>query len=111
MSNFIILENRSFALTRADSPTRSTYSLADAAQVADVHPELVRYYVRLGLFGPARGSPESEPVFDDDAIYELRRIEHYRRHYGVNRRALPLISRLLREVARLEAEVRFRAAR
>jgi DNA-binding transcriptional MerR regulator len=108
MSNFVILENHTLVLTRATPAARSTYSLDDAAQLAEVHPELVRYYWRLGLFGPARGGSGPEPVFDDDAIYELRRIEHYRRHYGVNRRALPLISRLLREVARLEAEVRFR---
>jgi DNA-binding transcriptional MerR regulator len=110
MSNFVIIENHTLVLSRGAAGARSTYTLADAAQLADVHPELVRYYWRLGLFGPVRGETESEPVFDDDALYELRRIEHYRRHFGVNRRALPLISRLLREVARLEAEVRFRGA-
>jgi DNA-binding transcriptional MerR regulator len=107
MSDFVITENQSIVLTRGPS-TRQTYSLEDAARAADVHPELLRYYCRVGLFGPDKGDPESDPVFDDDAIYELRRIEHYRRHYGVNRRALPLISGLLRELARLEAEVRFR---
>jgi DNA-binding transcriptional MerR regulator len=108
MSNFVILKQHSLVLTPAGAVERSTYSLNDAAQLADVHPELVRYYCRLGVFGPVRGALDLDPVFDDDTIYELRRIEHYRRHYGVNRRALPLISRLLREVARLEAEVRFR---
>jgi DNA-binding transcriptional MerR regulator len=108
MSNFVIIETRSISASRPSPATRSTYSLDEAAQVADVHPELVRYYCRLGLFGSDRADSKSEPVFDDDAVYELRRIEHYRRHYGVNRSALPLISRLLHEVARLEAEVRFR---
>jgi DNA-binding transcriptional MerR regulator len=107
MSNFVIIENQSIELTRAPA-TRSTHSLEDAAKVADVHPELLRYYCRVGLFGPHHAESGSDPIFDDDAIYELRRIEHYRRHYGVNRRALPLISSLLRELARLEAEVRFR---
>jgi DNA-binding transcriptional MerR regulator len=104
MSNFVILE--SSALVARESG-RSTYSVDAAAELCNLHPELVRYYCRIGLFGPSRADPESEPVFDDDAIYELHRIEHYRRHYGVSRRALPLISRLLHEVARLEAEVRF----
>jgi DNA-binding transcriptional MerR regulator len=108
MSNFVIVENHSLVVSQSAAAGRSTYSLDDAARLADVHPELARYYHRLGLFGSVAGDPESAPVFDDDGIYELRRIEHYRRHYGVNRRALPLISRLLREVARLEAEVRFR---
>jgi DNA-binding transcriptional MerR regulator len=110
MSNFVILENHSLVLTLAEPAARSAYSLDDAARLADVHPELVRYYCRLGLFGRPQAQPGSEPVFDDDALYELRRIEHYRRHFGVNRRALPVISRLLREVARLEAEVRFRGS-
>jgi DNA-binding transcriptional MerR regulator len=110
MSNFVIIENHSIVLTRSAPAARSTYSIEDAAKVADVHPELVRYYCRIGLFGPSRAESDSDPVFDDDAIYELRRIEHYRRHYGVNRNALPLISSLLREVARLEAEVRFRGS-
>jgi DNA-binding transcriptional MerR regulator len=111
MSNFVILEKHSLVLAPSAPSARSRYSIDDAAQLAEVHPELVRYYWRIGLFGPARGELEPEPLFDDDAIYELRRIEHYRRHYGVNRRALPLISRLLRELARLEAEVQFRGSR
>ena len=105
MNNFVILENRSIVIRE---PGRSTYSVDEAAALSDLHPELVRYYCRIGLFGPSRADAAWEPVFDDDAIYELRRIEHYRRHYGVSRRALPLISGLLHEVARLEAEVRFR---
>jgi DNA-binding transcriptional MerR regulator len=108
MSNFVILEARSVELERTGGGSPSAYSLSDAARLADVHPELLRYYCRLGLFGNRTAAGAPEPVFDDDALYELRRIEHYRRHYGVNRRALPLISRLLRELARLEAEVRFR---
>jgi DNA-binding transcriptional MerR regulator len=108
VSNFVILEGHSLVLSRTEYSGRSTYSLDEAAGLAGVHPELIRYYCRLGIFSAAGGGREGEPAFDDDAIYELRRIEHYRRHYGVNRRALPLICRLLRDVARLEAEVRFR---
>lgn len=111
MSNFVIVGNRSVQLVGASRSGRVLHSLDDAAQLAEVHPELVRYYWRLGLFGPVPRESQPEPVFDDDALYELRRIEHYRRHYGVNRRALPLISRLLRDVERLEAEVRFRGSR
>ena len=98
-----------FALTLAlvteVSPT--TYSLETAARLAGVHPELLRYYCRLGLFGEARTPPEAELIFDDDALYELRRFEHYRRHHGVNRQTLRLICGLWREVDRLQAELRF----
>lgn len=86
---------------------RATYSLEVAAEVAGVHPELARHYWKRGLVGSYRDGDEADPVFDDDALYELRRIEHYRRYFGVSRRALPLLCRLLREVARLEDEVRF----
>jgi DNA-binding transcriptional MerR regulator len=68
---------------------------------------MLRYYCQLGLFGEARARPEAELVFDDDALYELRRFEHYRRHHGVNRQTLRLICDLWRDVERLEAELRF----
>jgi hypothetical protein len=105
MTNFLIVGSGS---PFPDSPGRgspATYSIEAAAELVGIHPELVRYYCSRGFLGAV--SPD-KPVFDDDAIYELRRIEHYRRHHGVSRRALPVISELLREVQRLEAELRFR---
>ncbi|HEY4989517.1 MAG TPA: MerR family transcriptional regulator [Opitutaceae bacterium] len=107
MSNFIILTRHGNVPGR-HGDGRSTYTLEAAAELADVHPELVRYYLSQGVFGPLAAGEGQTPLFDEDAVYELRRIEHFRRHYGVHRRALPLISRLLRDVARLEAELRFR---
>ena len=50
---------------------------------------------------------ESEPTFDENALHEVRRIEHYRRHLGVGRRAVPLICELRREGERLQIELRF----
>jgi DNA-binding transcriptional MerR regulator len=89
----------------------AVYSLEDAARLAGVHPEMLRYYCQLGLFGEARARPEAELVFDDDALYELRRFEHYRRRHGVNRQTLRLICDLWRDVERLEAELRFLRSR
>jgi len=88
------------------APARPTYTLQAAATVAGVQPEMVRFYVDSGVVATVT-LVRGQPRLDDDALYELRRIEHYRRHYGVNRRALPLIGTLLRELARLEAELRF----
>ena len=51
--------------------------------------------------------PDDDPTFDDNALYEIRRIEHFRRHHGVNRRALPLLCELWREIDRLKSELRF----
>ena len=95
------------ALVRVTEITPATYSLEAAAELADVHPEMLRYYCQLGLFGEARAQPSGQLVFDDDAIYELRRFEHYRRHHGVNRKTLRLLCGLWHEVESLRAELRF----
>jgi DNA-binding transcriptional MerR regulator len=97
----------SLMLVRVAEASPATYSLEAAARLAGVHPEMLRYYCRLGLFGEARARPEAELVFDDDALYELRRFEHYRRHHGVNRRTLRLLCGLWREIERLQTELRF----
>jgi DNA-binding transcriptional MerR regulator len=106
MSEFILFQEATLATVRQAGPGAATYPLETAARLADVHPDVLRYYCRLGLLGRARAGV-LELIFDDEAIYEVRRIEHYRRHRGVNRQALPLVLELLREVERLEAELRF----
>ena len=85
----------------------STYSLEAAAQLAEVHPEMLRYYCQLGLFGQERARPDAELIFDDDALYELRRFEHFRQHHGVNRKTLRLLCGLWCEIERLQGELRF----
>lgn len=85
----------------------TTYSLEAAARLADIHPEMLRYYCQLGLFGEALAQADARLIFNDDAIYELRRFEHYRRHHGVNRKTLRLLCRLWREVESLQTELRF----
>ncbi len=85
----------------------AVYSLEDAAALAGVHPQMLRHYCRLGLFGVARAQPDIELVFDDDALYELRRFEHYRQKQGVNRKTLRLLCGLWREIERLQTELRF----
>jgi DNA-binding transcriptional MerR regulator len=107
MSEPAFSERFSLTLVRVTEAGPATYSLEAAACLAGIHPELLRYYCRLGLFGDARARPETELVFDDDALYELRRFEHYRRHHGVNRKTLRLICGLWREVERLQTELRF----
>jgi DNA-binding transcriptional MerR regulator len=107
MINFIFYHNPVVTLVclPAGSPVR--YSLEAAAALCGVKPAMLRYYCRLGLLGPGRADPASEPVFDDNALYEVRRIEHYQHHHGVNRQALPHLCELWRELERLQAEIRF----
>ena len=107
MSEPISSDKFSITLLHVIESSPATYSLEAAARLAAVHPEMLRYYCRLGLFGEARAQPETELVFDDDALFELRRFEHYRRHHGLNRQTLRLICGLWREIERLQTELRF----
>ena len=100
-------ETYTLALVSVSGVRPATYSLETAASLAGIHPEMLRHYCRLGVFGEERARPTTEPIFDDDALYELRRFEHFRRRHGVNRRTLRLLSNLWREVERLRVEVRF----
>jgi len=106
MSDTTGAERYSLIVMRVITASPATYSFEAAARLAGVHPEMLRYYCRLGLFGAERAQPGSEPVFDDDALYELRRLEHYRRQHRLNRKTLRLVGGLWREVERLQAEVR-----
>lgn len=99
--------NFALTLVRLTPVGPTTYSVEEAAGLAGMHPAMLRYYCGLGLFGEARAQPAAELVFDDDALFELRRFEHYRRHHGVDRRTLRLICGLRREVERLQTELRF----
>jgi DNA-binding transcriptional MerR regulator len=107
MSKPVFTNSYSLMLIGVTEAGPAIYSLEDTARLAGVHPEMLRYYCQLGLFGEARARPEAELVFDDDALYELRRFEHYRRRLGVNRQTLRLLCDLWREVERLETELRF----
>jgi len=107
MTNFIFYHNPTLTLVCLPVGTPVLYSLEAAARLCDVHPDLLRYYCQLGLLGPARAEAEGDPTFDDNALYEVRRIEHYQHRHGVNRQALPHLCALWRELERLEAEVRF----
>jgi DNA-binding transcriptional MerR regulator len=108
MTNFILYVNPVVTLVCVPASAPGHYSLAIAADLCGVHPELLRHYCHLGLLGAARAETDIEPTFDDNALYEVRRIEHHRHHHGVNLHALPLLCDLWREVERLQTELRFR---
>lgn len=107
MSEPVFSETLALTLVGTLEASPATYSLESAARLTGVHPEMLRYYCRLGLCGEERAQPDTDLIFDDDALYELRHFEHYRRHHGVDRKTLRLICSLRREVERLRAELRF----
>ena len=83
------------------------FSLEAAANLTGAHPEMLRYYWRAGLVDAFHSISESELVFEESALHEIHRIEHYRRHLAVSRRALPLICELRREADRQHIEIQF----
>jgi DNA-binding transcriptional MerR regulator len=107
MNTSVSSETFSVVLVRGTTVRSASYLLEEAAELAELHPEMLRYYCRLGLLGEALARPGADLVFDDDALYEVRRFEHYRRHHRVDRQTLRLICTLKREVERLQADVRF----
>lgn len=84
----------------------ASYPLEQAAELAELSPDLVRSYWKLGLV-TASSSGRRQPRFDDTGVYQLRQIRHFRVHYHVNDEALPLVVSLLRDLERLQAELRF----
>lgn len=108
MTNFILHVNPVVTLICVPAGAATLYSLEAAAHLTGVQPGMLRHYCALGLLGEARAGSEREPTFDNNALYEIRRIEHCRQQHGVNLRSLPLLCDLWREVERLQTELRFR---
>ena len=54
MSNFVLVEQHSLTMIEVTAADRHTYSLDDAARLADVHPDLLLHYCRVGLLGDHR---------------------------------------------------------
>jgi DNA-binding transcriptional MerR regulator len=107
MKDPVFAKESSLTLVCVTETAPMTYSLDAAASVAGIHPEMLRYYCRLGLFGETRGDPKTELIFDDDALCKLRRFEYYRRNHGMNRKTLRLIFSLFRDIEILQTELRF----
>ena len=99
--------NPTLTLVCIPAGTPTLFSLGVAADLTGVHPDMLRYYCRVGLLGVDRTGMLHEPAFDEDALQEVRRIEHYRRHLAVSRRALPLVCELRREAERQHIEIHF----
>lgn len=97
---------RPLALVLVATDRPASYSLDVTARLAGLHPELLRHYCRLGLFGPARMERAADLWFDDDDLFELRRLQNYRQHHTLDRRTVRLLFSLWREVDRLQTELR-----
>jgi DNA-binding transcriptional MerR regulator len=107
MSSFILYAPDAQTLACLPHGATAGHSLHTVSQLTGVHPAMLGYYCRLGLIDGVRDDPMRGLVFDWAALDEVRRIEHYRRDLGVQRKALPLMCELWREGERLHIELNF----
>jgi DNA-binding transcriptional MerR regulator len=63
-------------------------------------------YCKSGLLCPV-GGEEENPIFDNEAIYRLRKIEELRGEHGINLAGIRIIFDLMNEIRRLQQENRF----
>ncbi len=106
-TNFTFYANPTLALVCVPSDAPVLFSLEDTAHLTGVHPEMLRYYSRVGLIEAPRGVFGPDLIFDERGLRSIRRIEHYRRSLGVGRVALPLVCEMQREGERRHIELHF----
>jgi DNA-binding transcriptional MerR regulator len=83
------------------------YDIQAAAEYSAVDPQGIRTYCRQG-FVTAVEYRNGEPVFDEDGIYWLRRIQNLRSEMRLDGRALRVVLDLMREVESLRQALRAR---
>jgi len=107
MTNFTFYSNPTLTLVCVSNDATMLFTLDEAASLTGVHKEMLRYYCGMGLIDGLSGKMGPGLLFDANALRNIRHIQHYRRHLGVGRRALPLICNLRRQGERLEIELPF----
>ena len=85
----------------------TTYSIEEAARLAQVPRRLIAVYFRHGLVSPAADPDLGGWYFDDEGIRTLRQIGRLRNSLGMDLAAVKLVLELTHEVERLRQEVRF----
>lgn len=84
---------------------QAPYSLEELARLAGTSPALAQRYLDEGLLEPVAGNARTSWFFDDNALFELRRIQRLRRELGVNIAGVAVIHELQRQIDELKAEL------
>src|SRR3974377_1971724 len=84
-------------------------SLATAAKAVSLPPEQIQMLSERGLIRSFPGQESVEPMFDDDAIFWLRRLKSLQAQGAINAAGVDVFLELLQEVERLRRELRARA--
>ena len=83
------------------------YNLEGVVHLTGVSRRSVLLYCKSGLVRAMEDPEIGALAFDDEAIYTIRRVEYLRSERGINLDGIRMIFDLLREVRRLEHEMRF----
>lgn len=83
------------------------YNLEGVVHLTGVSRRSILLYCKSGLVRAMEDPEIGALAFDDEAIYTIRRVEYLRSHRGINLDGIRMIFDLLREVRRLEHEMRF----
>ena len=97
----------SFALELFQPEPNVVYSLDAAVHLAGVSRRSFLVYCRAGLVRPVFQPPYGVMEFTEDAIYTVRRMEHLRTVHHSDLAWLNTVLKLIKEVERLRAELRF----
>ncbi|HEY0549417.1 MAG TPA: chaperone modulator CbpM [Verrucomicrobiae bacterium] len=84
---------------------QAPYTLEELARLGGVSPALVQRYADEGLIEAIAGNVRTSFFFDDNALFELRRIQRLRRELGVNIAGVAVIHELQRQIDELKAEL------
>jgi DNA-binding transcriptional MerR regulator len=83
---------------------RQLWGLEDLALAADIHPQLVEYFVEYGLLEPAERIG-NKLFFENEAITRLKAIQRLRTDVGINLPGIAIILDLTGKIQELQQEV------
>lgn len=84
----------------------AAYSLETVAELTGLSRRSILVYTKSGLVRAEERS-EGDYVFDEEAVYTIRKIEILREAHGVNLAGIRMILDLMDELRALEREMRF----
>jgi hypothetical protein len=85
----------------------AVYTLDAVVQLTGASRRSVLVYCKSGLIRPVGDLATEALSFDNEGIYQIRRIEHLRSEHGINLAGIQIIFELLNELRHLEEEMRF----
>ena len=89
--------------TSAREASGSHYVISIAARMANVHPQTLRHYERIGLINPSRTGGNIR-LYSDDDIQRLRQIKRLIEELGVNLAGVEVIMNMTDRMERLQRD-------